>query len=393
MAGTHAPLAPSFAPVWANCSDAAVIALGAPDNENDATREGEAAHWVAEETLRGFRDGVETLTQSDFVGKQAPNGVIIDRDMVDGATVLVNDVLRTSDKYGALRSLLIEHKVYMPHIHEQNYGTLDAALIVGEQGKVRKIYLWDYKHGHRENKAKGNFQLIDYVEGLRAELNINGNDDQHIEVIMRIVQPNAYYADNRIDEWKCRLSDLRPYANILHYKANEVFTTPLATTGRHCRDCPGRVKCHARRQADYNLIDYVNEPYRMDDIIGPDLAREYRLLDDGMKAIKARHEAIGDEIKQRIQNGAVDTGYVVETSYGRLGWKVAAKVASTMAKNFGFNIDKDDVLTPTQAIKKAPKAVRPQFETAIKNITERPKNGAKLVPIENSLSAKAFTKE
>lgn len=390
MGGEHAPLAPSFAPVWGHCSAAPVASMGAPNLDSPESREGEAAHWVISQVLFNYRDkGGGPVICSFFIGKTAPNGVVIDEKMAEGAEVHVRDVMDVVGN-GHIQQMRIEHRVTMPSIHAQNWGTLDTSAYIAERNT---LYLWDYKHGHRERRAEGNFQLIDYAEGLMRELNIDGLQDRGITVVLRIVQPFCYRADGPVDEWVGKLSDLRAPLNVLRNKAAEVFTAPVMTTGAHCRDCPGMRTCSARRKADYNLIDLANEPFELDTMGSRDLAVEWRILCDGLAAAKARLDAIEDELAHRISGGAADTGLALEASYGRLAWTVPNEQAEALASQFGFSVKTGAIKTPTQSVQAAPKEVRAIFEQTLKTVTKRPSGKLKLINADDTIGARAFKRK
>jgi hypothetical protein len=390
----HAPLPPSFAPVWGHCSAAILASMQAPNNETEETRTGEATHWVLAEVLRNFQGKQEgPLTCAAYIGQVAPNGVVIDDEMAEGAQVAVSDVLEIAQKHGALQSMLIEHRVHMPAVHPQNWGTLDCAIVLRKDDQVVAIYLWDYKNGHRENRAKHNLQLIEYAEGLREELGINGHQEQHVYMIFRIVQPFSYSANGPVDEWECMLSDIRGHVNGLEAKAHEAFSNPQMTTGKHCRDCPGKRPCSARRRADYNLIDLANEPYEMDVMSGADLATERLILSNGLAAAKARLDAIEENLIHRIGEGETGTGLALESKYGHLAFTVPPEQAAALATQFGFDISKFAVKTPTQAIQAAPKEVRVMFEQVLKTMTKRPAGKLKLINADDSRTARAFKRK
>lgn len=399
VGGAHAPLAPSFAPVWGCCSAAVLAAASAPNIETDASREGTAAHWVFAEVLLNIRDGrAGALFCVGYVGQTAPNGVVIDEKMAEGAQVMVDDVMSVVERHRTMGAevrseLQVEHRVAMPGVHPtNNWGTLDAAIVLWKGGQVVCIFLWDYKHGHRENRAAGNLQLIDYAEGLREELNLNGSRDQRVTLVLRIVQPFCYRSGDPVDEWVGRLSDIRGLVNGLRDKGREAFTNPLMTPGLHCRDCPGKYPCSARRRADYNVIDLANEPYEMDIMSVGQLATERQILDDGLKAAAKRLEAIDDTLKARISAGESGSGLALEATYGRLAWTVPPEQANALASQFGFDISTVAVQTPTQAKQAAPKAVRGMFEQVLRTVATRPPSGLKLIKAEDSKVARAFSK-
>lgn len=387
----HAPLPPSGSEQWGHCSGSIPAQANLPDPESEQSREGTAAHWVMSETLLNHRDGRPgPLTCAGYLGAKAPNGVMIDDKMAEGAQVIVDDVLEVALRFDALQYLLIEHRVYMPQIHPENWGTLDVGLYLPHRNAV---FLWDYKHGHREAKAVDSMQLADYLKGLCEKYNIDGLLDQQTWFVARIVQPYCYYATGPVREWTGKLSDLRGVWNQLATKAGEAFSNPLLTTGVWCRDCKAVGTCSAARRAGYNLIDLVNEPYEMDRMAGPDLAVERGILLDGVAVAKARLEAIEDELHHRIKDGQADSGFTLETSAGKVEWRVAPAQARALAAQFGVDASKDAVLTPTQTLAAAPAKIRPLLEQVMGKMTGRKAGKLKLVPAGESKTARAFKRK
>lgn len=379
--------APSAANMWGHCSGSASLNAGKKNVETIETKEGTAGHWVCSECLEQWKLGGPTPLCVDWVGKQAPNGIVITDEMAEGAQMFVDDVLKIAGKHGALRKMQIEQVVDMPDIHELNYGTFDAAIIV-----PGVIYLWDYKGGHRENEAIGNLQLVNYIKGIMNKVLINGLEDQKFMVHMRIVQPFAFHAVGPIREWVIRLSDLRGYFNQLRSKAQEAVTNPTLTPGIHCRDCVVVGKCAASRKAAYSVIQYANDPLSLDSMTGADLRAERDILNVGAKIIKARQEAIEDLIMHGIKNGDKTSGLVTEATTGRLSWTVEPPQAIAFAKNFGVDNGVTKPLTPTQTLAKAPKEIRQIMSNAIGGVATR-KPGTKIIHVEDSLVNRAFRRK
>lgn len=386
---SHAILAPSSAPIWGTCAGSVKAQHGRPNPESPQSREGTAAHWVMAEVLLNFTGRQSgPLICAEYVGRAAPNGVVIDDKMAQGAQVIVDDVLKVCQQHGALQSLLVEHRVHMSRIHPENWGTLDVSVYLPAAGW---LFVWDYKHGHRTVEAEGNEQLIDYVEGLTEYHRIDGLTDQKTQVCIRIVQPFAYSARGPVAEWVVRLSDLRGAFNKLSAQAHEAMSdAPTMTPGIHCRDCLAVRDCAAGRGYVYSMIDMVNQPYAIDSMTSADLATERLILREGQAVLKARLEALEEDLHYRIAQGDVSSGLVLETKPGNLEYTVPDAQAAAFAQQFGFDIAKPGVLTPTQSIAKAPAAIRPIYEQAIKAITRRPAGALNFVPAKDSKTARAF---
>jgi hypothetical protein len=359
-----------------------------PQFDTQASREGTATHWNGETVLRSFVDpgAPGPLLCSDLIGEEAPNGAVIDDKMAEGAQIWVDDVLAVCQEYGALQSMAIEHRVHMPQIHAENWGTLDTAVLVPDHGL---LYVWDYKNGHREHSPVDHLQLIDYVFGLANEMRL----PEDTTVILRIVQPFSYSSAGPVKEWRVQLSELyNRFFEHLRRMALEALTNPKMTAGTHCRDCAAVGRCPTARRAGYSVIAYLNEPYQIDTMTGADLAVERELLEVGETIIKARSKAIHDELTYRINGGATDTGLALESKFGNLDWSVPAAQAIALAGQFNADIAKPGVLTPTQAKAKVPVAMRPAFASVLKTVTARKSTGMKLINAEDTRTAQAFKK-
>lgn len=386
----HAPLAPSSAPQWGRCSGSIAAQANIPDRESEATREGTAAHWVMSETLLNHRDNRDGPRECvGYLGATDPQGLLIDDKMVEGAQMMVDDVLEVAHRFDGLPYLLIEHRVFMPKIHPQNWGTLDVGLYLPDR---QLLFIWDYKHGHRET-GPGSLQFVDYLQGLCEKYQIDGLLDQQTRYVARVVQPYCYYAAGPVREQTGFPSDLRGQWNQLAVKAHEAFSNPTLSTGLWCRDCKAVGTCSAARRAGYNFIDLVNEPYEMDRMRGADLAVERGILADGLAVARARLEAIEDELHHRVTAGETDSGLTVETSAGRVEWTVAPANARALAAQFGVDASKDAVLTPAQTLAAAPANVRPLLKQVMDKMTGRKAGKLKLVPADESRTARAFKRK
>lgn len=385
----HAILAPSSAPIWGNCAGSVKAQQGRPNPETPQSREGTAAHWVMAEVLLNFTGRQSgPLICDEYIGRTAPNGVVIDGKMAQGAQVIVDDVLKVCQQHGGLQSLLVEKRVTMPRVHPENWGTLDVSLYLPAIGW---LFVWDYKHGHRPVEAEANEQLIDYVAGLVELHGIDGLADQQTTVCIRIVQPFAYRHQGPIDEWVVRLSDLRGPFNLLSARAYEALgPSPTMSAGPWCRDCLAVRDCAVGRKYVYSLIDTVNAPYELDSMTSADMAAERLILREGAAVLKARLEAIEEDLHYRITQGDTASGLTVETAPGKLEYTVPDAQAQAFALQFGVDISKPGVMTPIQSIAKAPKEIRPIFEQAIKAITRRPAGALNLIPAKNSRTMRAF---
>lgn len=386
MITEHAPLAPSSAPQWGKCSGSVVANRDAPDISCERTEGGTASHWVAEQ-LFAARGTPDDIPPEWYVGRVAPNGVVIDEEMIEGAVAYYDDVIRIFNEVAdpAGEQLFIEKRVHMPHIHPDNWGTLDAALWVPT---ADTLYLWDYKFGHREVDAALNLQLIDYTAGIMQECSLMNTSTT---VVMRVVQPFCYHAPEPIREWVTTVAYLQSWFRVLNEKAKQALgPNPLMSSGTHCRDCAAVARCRTAKRTGYSVIQYANEPYEINSLDGADLAAERHILSVGLQVVKARLEAVEDQLHLSIVSGDISSGLTIKAGQGRLGWSAPVPVVLALGEQFGADLSKSAVVTPTQAVKLVPSKMRSAFRQATPSITSRPSTGLKLIPADDSVAARAF---
>jgi len=371
----HAILPPSSAGMWGHCSGSRAASSRFSDEETEANRLGTAAHELAELCLRADFD----VHPSMFLGQQMSNGIVVDQEMVNCAEIYVDDV-----KSVATQHRIVEQRVYMPQIHEQNWGTVDCAAYVPAENRV---YLWDYKHGHRQVKAYESFQHINYSLGLINHWNIA----HEVEFVFRVVQPRCYSSNGPIDEWRVRSSQLVPFYEQLKRQAHEALgPSPTLTTGLHCRDCPAVGVCSAARDMAYNAMDYVGREYELDVMSDNDVGFEFELLTRALQVIKKRHDALADDVRHRIENGSVSTGYSLESKVGSWKWRDGDDDVIKWAKDFGVDAEVKSTKTVAQVRAELPAAQRKEFDVMRPVIAKQSLGTVKLVPTADSLSARVF---
>ena len=186
--------------------------------------------------------------------------------------------------------------------------------------------------------------------------------------------------------------ELLPYIETLREAAERAMTDPTLTPGLHCRDCAAVGRCASARRYGYSIVSYVNEPYQIETMTGPDLASERTILDEGLKVMKARLEAVEDDLRDKIGKGDRSSGLTLQNKQGRRKWTVPAAQVVAFAQQFGADVAKEATDTPAQALKKVPAAAREVFEQALPSLTSQSSTGVSLVPVGNSRTARAFSK-
>jgi hypothetical protein len=374
--GQHSILAPSSAAIWGKsggCTGSVLMAQAYPEEEGEAAREGTAAHRAAELMING--------AAPEYVLNQTLEGVVITPEIVEAAELYAGDVLAAMENAPGGR-LYIEELLQIPSVNEECYGTPDAWLFNPDG---YQITIWDYKHGFGLVEAKDNWQCICYAAGIMDALGINGAQDQHLIINIRIIQPRGYHAEGPIRSWRISGSDLRAYINILASNALEALGPGAkCRPGTHCRYCPARHACSALQQATMGALDYLAAP--MPHELDPaSRSLEYTMLLEAQELIKYRITGLEEIIKNKIKEGEPTPGYSLEVSQGREQWINDPATVIELGKAFGVDLSKPGVLTPNQAIKAG------MDKATVKYIVARENKGTKLVPDNNStLASRVF---
>ena len=378
MIDEHAPLAPSSAHIWVVCPGSVQMQRLYPEAEDTPeAREGTAAHWYATEILQG-RDVA--------AGAIAPNGEPITAEMVDcaqGLLVDVRDAMRAHP--GAI--LRVEHRVQMPIVHAQNWGTPDVTLIDTAQ---RFIALWDYKFGHRYVDPAGNLQLVDYGVGVLYEV-APCADWPNWRVSLNIAQPRNYHVSGPIREWQTDGGKLLDeYVPQLFEAAKAAMASDAPTrSNEHCRDCSAVHACETAQRAGALAMDVAG---RVTPVNLPPHAvgLELRLLDDAMTRLKARKTGLEEMALGLIRGGANVPFFSTEYTTGREIWTVPADEVIALGALMGVTgLEKPaEAITPNQARTAFKKAGIDG--TVIDAYADRPRGALRLARVDDNAAKLAF---
>lgn len=369
----HAFLAPSSAHIWGapdGCpAYPRMAALYPDDEETPESREGTAAHWYLEETLRG---------NPVKAGDVAPNGHPVTQEMVECAADLLADV--ESWRFDCAGMFLIEQRVHMPRIHPTlNWGTLDIA---GVNLAAKKIRHRDYKFGHRYVDAWENLQCVDYVVGVARHFGITITEEWTIEV--GIFQPRCYHPEGPKKIWTCTGARFLELADSLAYAARKA-TEPDAPmhTGDHCRDCSARYDCPALIAAGGASVDLSLRG--VPQVLTPQKAGLVRSHITGAIArLEALQSGIDAQIEAYIRKGQHVPGCELRAGDGREFWTVPVEEVYALGDLFGKELRKPEARTPAQARKLG------IDEAVISAYSSRRKGELKVTAMDDNRAAKAF---
>lgn len=385
MAGEHSIIPMSAAARWVQCPGSVMMELMHPETEeSDNAKEGTASHELAVKLIDLFSRAIQPQP-GEFVGQAASNGVIWTEESYQGALMYTEDVRNEMQSTGVFGgpNLAIEQRVAAPRIHAESWGTPDCVLYDRQKGV---LYLWDYKFGHRVVEAVDNWQLAGYAIGKLDEIT-NGGGDQHIRVVMTVVQPRAWHRNGTVRRWEVMGSDLRPYANILAGKAADALgDDPQCVSGSECLDCSGRHACPTMQRATMAAVAYLGKP--TPEYLDADaLALEKRILDHAADLIKARRTGINAQIEAMLRSGQTVPGWALEAGQGRQRWTVPAAEVISLGDMLGINLRKpEEPITPKQAEKAGIDG------SVISAYSETPSTALRLVESDKTTAAAVFSK-
>lgn len=370
----HSVLPPSGAGAWGNCGAWVGMHRLYPEHDGDpeAAKEGQAAHAVCASMLLGG-----TPKEGDI---DAATGVVVDEDMLDGASLYVADVLQTCAGFGGVP--VVETPVAIPRVHPECWGTPDAWAF--DPGQM-VLYVWDFKYGHRWVEVFENAQLGPcYASGILDALGFDGASEQSVRIVCRIVQPRSFHRDGQVREWRLKATDLRPLVNKLRAAALDALSdNPTARVGSYCRDCAGRHSCPVLQLAALEACDtaFAAQPFQLAPFaVGAELRAMRRALD----MLEARVAGLETEALRLLATGNSVPYWRAEQSKGRERWNVPADQVIALGHAFGVDLAK-----PLQAI--TPKQAKALVdETVISAYSETPRGAIKLVPCNDNHAKKVF---
>ena len=341
---TQLKLRPSRAPRWVPCPGSARMEAAFPETEpGQAAEEGTAAHWAASESLLTWVQGAGKLP-AQWVGKTAPNGVIVTEEMAKAVTVYVNDILTVCQRTGGLQALRVEKTIDIHSVHSCHSGTPDCALYSAHE---RTLYVWDFKYGWGVVSAFENWQLLDYAIGLAEQL---PSSPENVE--LRIVQPRPYLTRGPVDAWRISGTTLESEYLPRLRDAASAATQPqvVCVPGGHCANCKASLACPALGAAVLRCMDLCEAPLP-GDITGAALGAQIEMLKLAETLVKERKSGIEAQALAMIKQGEGVPGWVAEPGRGSQEWGATNEEVISLGEMSGVDLAKPTVKTPAQAEK------------------------------------------
>lgn len=382
MTGRHI-LRPSNAVRWASdCHGSFAFEAQYPvDEDSDEAREGQAGHFYVTEALQG---------RYWPVGHATPNGWPIDQDMVDGGEYLLADVRRALATCSPTYTLRVEQPLTMyVRIHPHCEGTPDVTLVDMATGR---IWLWDYKYGHRWVDPYKCKQLTAYFAGLLEGHQLTDADVANVTVSLRIVSPRNFQAPDPVRDWTTTGAELVEDVRAL-FTAAYLAKLPAqpVRTGEHCRDCTGRHECPALQAVGAYVLDLARQPVPSP-LAAPALGMTLANITAAMRRLKALEDGLQAEATAMIKRGQQVPGWGVSRKKTRVAWLVDTPAVVELGKLYGVDVlkptDKASVacITPTQARDAGIPA------DMLEHYARAPLGEEALIPVEASAATKVFGK-
>ena len=310
----------------------------------------------------------------------APRDGISD-EMHEAVSVYVDDVqdiMRETKVF----TPKIEQKIIASSIHELLWGRSDCWLY---DYVNRVLYVWDYKHGHSLVEIFENWQFICYIAGIMQELGMDGCKDQDLIIKARVVQPRGFHRDGMIREWVVKASDLRGYFNILVDAATKALGPKAeCVTGPHCKNCNVMHACEAATGAGYNFIDATSIAMPID-LTPYQMGAQLRMINRAMTHLKSLKTSLETQVDHVARSGVPVLGFMVESTVSRLNWDKPFSEVKTLGEMYEKKFTKDELITPTQAIKLG------VDESVIKAYSSTTVTGRRVVEDKNNKAKQVFS--
>lgn len=312
------------------CPGSVVMQQRYPEPEGPEALEGTAAHWVFAEQVAG---------RSVAIGQIAPNGVVIDQEMIDSATVMSDFVLEH------MPGALIEQPLSIVGLHRNCWGTPDA-----RSRRANVIKVTDFKNGHGYVEAWENPQLMTYARGSLDEHHIDGQAEQNTIFELTIVQPRNYHRDGPIRTWRVPAVELRGYWNRMTAACDEALgPNPSTRVGPECKHCTARHACPTLQAAALDAVDSAGTAVALD-LPTDAAAHELWRLEWAASQLDARITGLQQQLLDALKRGQHVPHYHAEHGAGREVWSKPAPEVLTLGQLYCIDLSKPpEPITPRQA--------------------------------------------
>lgn len=323
----HSKLGGSSAKRWMNCPGSVDLIARLPKVEEDSeyAAEGTQAHALAAHCLENDLDAWEALANYSLLS--------------------YGDVGAIQSYLDYVRSLPgrrdIEVSFHRPELHEDYYGTVDAAVYSVTGGTDIVLEVVDFKFGAGVYvPVVDSEQLLYYAAGYIA--GDFGFWPDEGTVRLTVVQPRLDWSGDTIRSWDTTVKAIELWLMDECLPAMNRDRPDEFVMGDWCQFCPAKLVCPAQAEA-LDEIDNALPPAELeDDALGE--------LFEKCERVQPLRKAVRDEVQRRMMNRGSVPGVKLVAGKADRVWKDEAEARLTYAyKEAAFN--KPKLLSPAQAEK------------------------------------------
>ena len=342
----HVDAGPSAASRWIECPASVTLTRGVERKASVYSREGSAAHAVAELMIAGK----DIPVFIEIEGEE----VLINEEMIEHAQSYANyaEMLRAdSDVFGIERRVSLDWYYDPEPMPEPVAGTAD---LLSYSAARRELTVVDFKYG-RVDVEPTSPQLLIYALGA---LDLIGEMPLKIKLV--IVQPRSL--TEPVKSHVMLLSELTRWAKdvlepaIKRIGAGDTTEKP----GDHCKFCVRMAECHAlhSRALETAQMTFKPEPPAPQELTPEQISS----IMDQAELISAWISKVRLHAEELLKNGAEVPGWKLVAKRGIRKWKEEAVAEAKFSDMLG-----DDAFEPPALLSPA------QMEKLLKKLKENPK--------------------
>lgn len=353
----HSTFGGSSADRWMNCAGSTALCATVPPRPSTSyAAEGTAAHALAENALVSNERSVQGWVGEDFTYEDhgETKTITVAKVMADAVDVYLDAVyeemvLAPDAELYVEQRFTLDIKTAEPG---EVFGSNDALVYIPS---LKKLTVFDYKHGFKEVSAEDNAQLKFYASGAA----LSHTDWPVAQVDLVIVQPlgkDAEENDGGVKRWTMDTLELLDFVADVE-KAIGIAKRELAVTqsggahlnldpGSWCKWCDAAAICPAREQKalqastlDFKDITLVT-PRSLPEVKDMDVARLGQVL-SALDMIEAWGKQVRQQVSDLLDQGVPVPGWKLVDKVGRRKWiDDEEKIAGYLSVMFG--VDEDD---------------------------------------------------
>lgn len=325
----HARLSPSGAKRFMACPGSIRLTEHLPRQDSVYSREGTAAHELAEHCLNTGFDAGRFVGEHRLVdGHQIP----VTHEMAMAVQDYIDHVLWFSSHETLKFEVSLEERLSVEHVVPGMFGTTDCLVYCEE---TKHLFVIDYKHGRGVAvEPEENPQLMTYALGA---LKRYGNRPVE-KVTLTIVQPRAAHPRGSIRSWETTPDRLRRFADDLADAAIAVDMpdAPLVP-GDHCTFCPAAGTCPALRE---RALSAAQDEFESVAAEGSDLEELAKALTI-VGTVEIWCKKVRETAHARAVAGEVPPGFKLVRKRGHRKWKDESSVPAAL--RFGAELEDDEI--------------------------------------------------